>query len=137
MFADEKIFRIRFFQPDPLHPRSNSFKVMTALDKLKLIAAWDSDPALTEDELEELLAAAALPDGAGVEPEGEGWEPTYDLNHAAAEAWLTKAARSAALVEVDPPGSGIVTSRVFDNCRAMARLYSARRAATTTIGIVG
>jgi len=29
--------------------------------------------------------------------------------------------------------SGIVTSKVFDNCRAMARIYSARRAATAKL----
>jgi len=101
---------------------------MTALEKLKQITAWEGDPALTEDELEDILAAAALTDGESVAPEGEGWEPTYDMNLAASEAWLTKAARAAALVEVDPPGSGIVTSKVFDNCRRMARLYAARRA---------
>jgi hypothetical protein len=106
---------------------------MTALDKLKNITAWTSDPALTEDELEDLLTDAAIPDREGVEPEGEGWEPTYDTNRAASEAWLIKAARAAALVEVDPPESGIVTSKVFDNCRVMARLYSARRAASSRL----
>jgi hypothetical protein len=108
-------------------------KTMSALDKIKLITAWTSEPALTEDELEDLLADAAIPDGEGVEPEGEGWEPTYDINRAASEAWLIKAARAAELVEVDPPESGIVTSKVFENCRAMARLYSARRAGTANI----
>jgi len=33
-------------------------------------------------------------------------------------------------VEVDPPGSGLFTSKVFDNCRAMARIYGRRRMAT-------
>jgi len=106
---------------------------MTPLEKLKNITAWDGDPALSEDELEDLLAAAAIPDGDGVEPEGEGWEPTYDINRAAAEGWLIKAARAAALVEVDPPESGIVTSKIFDNCRAMARLYSGRRSASSRL----
>jgi len=106
---------------------------MSALDKIKLITAWTSEPALTEDELEDLLAEAAIPDGEGVAPEDEGWEPTYDINRAASEAWLIKAARAAELVEVDPPESGIVTSKVFDNCRAMARLYSARRAASSRL----
>jgi len=100
---------------------------MTALEKLKQITAWESDPALTEEELEDILADSALPDTEGIVPEGEDWEPTYDMNRAASEAWLTKAARSAALVEVDPPESGIVTSKVFDNCRRMARLFASRR----------
>ena len=106
---------------------------MTALDKLKLITAWTDDPALIEDELEALLADSATQDAEGNAPESEGWSPTYDLHQAAREAWLIKAARAAALVEVGPPESGIVTSRVFDNCRRMARLYAARRAATVSI----
>jgi len=108
-------------------------KNMTALDKLKLITAWEDDPALTEDELEDMLASAALPDDDGKTPESEGWSPTYDINAAARDAWLIKAARTAALVEIDPPESGIVTSKVFDNCRRMARLYADRRSATVTI----
>ena len=31
--------------------RVQNFEIMTALDKLKNITAWESDPALTEDEL--------------------------------------------------------------------------------------
>jgi hypothetical protein len=106
---------------------------MTPLEKLKLITAWTDDPALSEDELEDVLAESALPDEEGKHREEEGWAPTYDINLAARDAWLIKAARAAALVEVDPPESGIVTSRIFDNCRRMARLYSARRSASLTI----
>ena len=106
---------------------------MTALAQLKTITAWEGDPALSEDELEDILAAAAMPDDGGKTPEAEGWSPTYDMNRAASEAWLIKAARAAALVEVDPPGSGIVTSKVFDNCRRMAKLYAGRRSGTTSI----
>jgi len=101
---------------------------MSFLDTLKNITAWNVEPTLTEPELEDIIATAALPDPDGKTPETEGWTPTYDMNKAAADAWLIKAARAAALVEVDPPGSGIVTSKVFDNCRRMARIYSARRA---------
>jgi len=100
---------------------------MSYLDKLKQLTAWDMDPQLTEGELEELLAAAALEDAAGLAPLHEEWTPTYDLNAAASAAWLIKAARVSMTVEVDPPESGITTSKVFDNCRAMARIYAAKR----------
>jgi hypothetical protein len=106
---------------------------MTSLEKLKLFTAWTDEPVLTEDELEDVLAETALTDGGGKTPETEGWTPTYDINKAASEAWLIKAARAAAMVEVDPPESGIVTSKVFDNCRRMARLYADRRSGTTSI----
>jgi hypothetical protein len=68
-----------------------------------------------------------LEDINGLSPLNEEWTPTYDLNAAASAAWLVKAARSAQLVEVDPPGSGLFSSRVFENCRAMARIYAAKR----------
>jgi len=104
---------------------------MTHLDKLKLLTDWNTEPVLTEDELEEFLVAAALEDAAGLAPLHEEWTPTYDLNAAAASGWLIKAARAAALV--DEPTAGVVTSRLFDNCRAMARIYAAKR--TTSVSV--
>ena len=98
---------------------------MEALDKLKLMTAWDTEPALTEDELEAMMADNALEDANGLPPPHEEWTPTYDLNAAAAESWLMKAARAAATV--DEPTEGAATSKVFDNCRAMARIYTAKR----------
>lgn len=100
---------------------------MSYLEKLKLLSAWETEPALTEDELDDTLAAFALEDFAGLAPLHEEWTPTYDINAAVAQVWLIKAARASSLVEVDPPGSGVVTSKIFENCRAMARIYAAKR----------
>jgi len=104
---------------------------MEPLDKLKLMTAWDTEPALTEAELEEALTGAALEDAKGLAPLHEEWTPTYDLNAAAAASWLIKAARAAATV--DEPTAGVVTSKVFDNCRAMARIYAAKRKVTVNV----
>lgn len=98
---------------------------MSDLDKLKQLTAWDADPALTEEELESALAAFALQDAAGLAPLHEEWTPTYDLYAAAAQAWLLKAAKAASLT--DESTAGAVTSRVFENCRAMARIYAGKR----------
>ena len=98
----------------------------SAKDKLKKMTAWDTAPTLTDGELDELLIPCCLRDRDGLSPSDPDWTPTYDLNMAAANGWLIKAARASALVEVDPPGSGVFTSKVFDNCRAMARIYRAR-----------
>lgn len=98
----------------------------SAIDKLKKMTAWDVEPALTEGELEELLTPVSKADTSGRPPSDVDWTPTFDLNAAAANGWLIKAGRAAALVEVDPPGSGIMSSKVFDNCRAMARIYRAK-----------
>lgn len=100
---------------------------MSALDELKLITAWDAEPALTETDLNASLTKAALPDAAGILPLATGWSATYDLNFAACHAWLVKAGRASATVEIEPPGSGIFTSKVFDNCRKMARIYAGKR----------
>jgi hypothetical protein len=99
----------------------------SAKDKLKKMTAWDVAPELTDAELDEILIPCCLVDHAGLAPSDPEWTPTYDVNAAAAAGWLIKAGRAAALVEIDPPGSGILTSKVFDNCRAMARIYQAKR----------
>lgn len=97
------------------------------------MTAWDVAPTLSDADLDSVLAAAALEDKAGLPPSDGGWTPTYDLNAAAAAGWLIKAARASVLTEVDPPGSGIVTSKVFDNCRSMARVYSSKRNFTSAL----
>jgi hypothetical protein len=104
---------------------------MEPIDKLKLMTAWDVEPALSEEELEAMMADNALEDAAGLPPSHEEWTPTYDLNASAAEGWLMKAARAAATV--DEPSAGVVTSKIFDNCRAMARIYTAKRKFTVAI----
>lgn len=98
----------------------------TAKDTLKKMTAWDVAPTLTDAELDELLIPCCVMDKDGLPPSDPDWTPTYDINAAAASAWLIKAARAAATIEVDPPGSGIFTSKVFENCRAMARIYGAK-----------
>ena len=103
---------------------------MSYLDQLKLITAWDDKPELTEDDLNGALETAAIADADGHAPTHISWTPTYDLNSAASAAWLIKAARAAATTEVEGTDPAVVTSKVFDNCRAMARIYAAKRSAT-------
>ena len=99
----------------------------TAKDKLKKMTAWDVEPAITDDELDgQLLVPCCIKDKAGLPPSDPGWTPNIYLNSAAAGGWLIKAARAAAMVEIDPAGWGIMTSKVFDNCRGMARIYRAK-----------
>lgn len=95
--------------------------------------ASDIEPTVSDDEVDELLADAAICDAAGLHPGDDGWTPTYDLKAAACAGWLIKAARASVLTEVDPPGSGIMTSKVFDNCRMMARFYAAKRNACVSV----
>ena len=108
----------------------------TPKDKLKKMTAWDVAPTLLDAEIDEILDQSALMDTIGLGPINEGWTPTYDLNGAAAAGWLIKAGRASELVEVDPPGSGLFTSKVFDNCRAMALVYAAKKRTSISIASI-
>lgn len=106
---------------------------MTPLEKLKALTAWETEPVLTETEVEDILGNASVADSEGNEPSNDDWTPTYDINKAAAEAWLIKAARASALTEIDPPESGIVTSQIFENCMKMSREFKAKTTASVSI----
>jgi hypothetical protein len=106
-------------------PETRNKNMETPLQKLKRLSAWDTDPALTEDELDDLLASASLEDKAGLHPAHPDWTPTYDLNAAVAAAWLTKAGKASSTTETEPE-SFHVTSKVFDNCCRMALIYRAK-----------
>jgi len=91
------------------------------------MTAWEIEPALLDAEIDELLEQSGSPDQDGNMPEDEGWEPTYALNTAAANGWLIKAGRASSTTETEPE-STYITSKVFDNCLKMAKLFSARKA---------
>ena len=101
----------------------------TAKDKLKKLTASAEEPVLTDTEIDELLGASSVADGEGNSPESEDRSPTYDIQAAAAEGWMIKAARAASTTETEPD-SLLVTSRAFENCIRMARLYSRKRASS-------
>ncbi len=58
----------------------------TPLDNLKLLTAWETEPSLTEIEVERILDNSAVADAEGNSPTNDNWAPSYDLNKAAAEA---------------------------------------------------
>jgi hypothetical protein len=96
---------------------------MDAKDTLKKMTAWDVDPALSEDELDDLLEKASMMDADENMPSSLSWTPTYDLNSAAAAGWMIKAGRASTLAD----------SKVFENCCEMAKMYGRRQAATVLV----
>jgi len=122
-------------RPGPRSVTITLLKTMpeTPQEKLKKMTASTVEPVLADGEIDELLSEYSLTDADGLDPGNVSWKPTYDMTSAAAAGWLLKAARATVLVEVDPPGSGIVTSKVFDNCRAMARSFRPRNARAVSI----
>ncbi|HMQ05306.1 MAG TPA: hypothetical protein PKD26_15420 [Pyrinomonadaceae bacterium] len=107
----------------------------TPLEKLKRLTAWEAEPVLTEDDLDEILASAALEDKAGHNPLHPEWIPTYDINAAAAAGWLTKAGRASSTTETEPESLN-VSSKVFDNCCRMAEIYRAKAKTTISFAAV-
>lgn len=104
----------------------------TASERLKKMTAWTTAPELSGDEIDELLERSSIVDAEGRSPENEEWEPTYDLDAAAASGWLIKAGRAVSMTETEPDSVN-VASRVFENCMRMSREYSRKRATTLRV----
>ena len=104
-------------------------------EKLKAMLDWESAPQISQSEIDGLLSAAATADSAGRSPEDENWNPSYDLNFAAAMGWAIKAARTATTTQTDPESVN-VASRIFKNCLRLARHYPARRSAAVNFSAV-
>ena len=96
------------------------------------MTAWSTSPELTDGEIDELLGQGSLADAEGNSPESEEWEPTYDLDAAAAAGWLIKAGRAVSTTETEPDSVN-VASRVFENCMRMSREFSRKRATTLKV----
>lgn len=82
-------------------------------------------PALTDPELDAILAAYALRDTDGRAPVDDGWSPTYAMNAAAAEGWRQKAARVAADFNFSADGASFSKGEVLARCLEMEAHYAA------------
>lgn len=101
-----------------------------ALALLQLYTDWQSDPALTEDELTAVLAGSRTVDADGLAPSDEDYTATYDrqgVYRAAAEAWDVKAGRLAMRVSTTTE-AGLKRERqqAREACEALARAYRNR-----------
>lgn len=103
----------------------------TLKNRLKRMTAHDNEPALSPDDLDDLLSLFARADAAGRAPNSTGWTPTCDLNAAAAEGWRWKAAKASELVSVDLDGERMSSNQLFEHCQRMAAMYARQRAATS------
>lgn len=96
----------------------------TALERLKLMTAWESQPRLTSDELEALLERFALADSDGYAPGDAEWVETYNFRSAAREAWVIKMGRATDLISSDLDGDRMSSNQIFLHCKEMVRKYS-------------
>jgi hypothetical protein len=98
----------------------------TARVRLAAMTAWDSEPTLSSPELDMLVELAQRADSDGLAPSDADWTPTYDLNAAAREGWLWKAARAASKFDVTTDGQSVSRSQMKDHCDEMAEMYRKR-----------
>lgn len=88
----------------------------------------DVDPKLTAQDVDDLLEDHARVDAEGRLPDHDEWEPTYDLNMAAAAGWDLKAALCAHQVGFSADGASFHLEQLRANAEAQAELYRKRAA---------
>lgn len=89
------------------------------------VAATD-EPVLSDSAVERLLREHATADAYGAEPFSDGWEPTWDLDAAAAAGWQLKAGRVASQHDFNADGVNANRSQMYEHCVTMAERYLER-----------
>lgn len=111
------------------------------VNQLRRMIAEPSQDNYSDVLLENCIERQAIRDRRGQEPTrwdssttppsrtvNPYWIPTYDLNAAAAEIWLEKAAQLADRIDLLADGSRYSSSQLYEHAQRMARMYSSRRA---------
>lgn len=102
--------------------------------RLQSMTAWDAVPALTADEVEELLVIARRPDEDGLLPSDDEWTGTWDLRYGAAEGWRWKAAKTAGAYAFSSDGQSFSRSEMNAMCLEMARQYGKSGIVSVAVG---
>ena len=90
----------------------------------------ESDPVLTDEDMEDLLLKAARPDANGLTREDANWVPTWDLDSAAADGWLRKASKAVSRFSFAEDGQRFERAQIYAHCLSMQEKY-ARKAMGT------
>jgi hypothetical protein len=108
-----------------------------AFERLRSMVAASSEPTLDDGEIADLLTAARRVDKWELRPDDTGWEPTYDLNAAAAEGWRRKAGKVAASFDFAVDGDSYSESQTRAACLEMAATYASRTAGSVSFSPAG
>jgi len=103
---------------------------MAAIDTLTLHLQPTIDPAVSDDELEALLAGAVRPDSEGRSPTDDEWEETYCVAQAIADGWRLKAAKASGAYAFADGNLSLHREQVVENCLKMEKQWR-RRVATS------
>jgi len=97
-----------------------------AQEQIERMVQASTDPALSADEVTDLVNAAARPDTDGYDRTDDAWTPTWDLNAAAAEGWSRKASLAANLFNFAEDGQRFDRSQIYANCVTQRDYYAAK-----------
>ena len=92
--------------------------------KIARMVEATSEPVLTDDDLNDLVDAAARADADGRYRDNPAWEPTWDLNAAAAEGWARKASKAANAFNFAEDGQRFDRSQIYAHCAAQQKVYA-------------
>jgi hypothetical protein len=102
------------------------------VDKLSRLIDADTDPALSDDDMDDLLDVAARPDTAGRTRADDAWEPTWDINAAAAEGWLRKASKAVSRFSFAEDGQRFERAQIYAHCIRQNELYARKAMGSLT-----
>jgi hypothetical protein len=100
--------------------------------RLKAMTAWADEPALSDQEIDDLLTLYQVKDSAGIAPGEDDYTATYNLRGAAREGWKIKMGRAAKMASTDLDGNRASAQQIFDHCDEMVKRYAG--AGTVSIG---
>lgn len=107
----------------------------TALKYIQRFTAWDTAPALTVEEVSDLVTASQRPDVDGREPSDVDWIETYDVRAGAAMGWEWKLAKVMGNYDFTNDGSNYQKSQVVANIEKMISYYGSRGSSKTLTSI--
>ena len=96
-----------------------------AVSLLSDMTAATSRPTLAQARLEDLVDRFSMADRYGVAPKDDGWEPTWNLNAAAAEGWRLKAAAVAGDFNFSADGASYSKADVLAHCLELEAKFAA------------
>lgn len=96
-----------------------------AVGLLSDMIAATSRPTLAPERVGDLVDRFAMADRYGVRPTDDGWEPTWNLNAAAAEGWRLKAAKVAGDFSFSADGASYSKADVLAHCLQMEATFAA------------
>jgi hypothetical protein len=102
--------------------------------RLEEMLQIDAEPTLGLSSVDDLLEFAKRVDSNRLAPGDTDWEPTWDLNAAAAEGWRRKAGAVAGRFNVTVDGDALSRAQAFGHCLQMAERYANRVAGTVQLG---